>query len=334
VFFGFSVLAGAGGIRDLSAYEGVKNTGDPLLVISVLIFACAIYLYFFLYPFQGLFLRINRRIGASSAPVLWFLYLPAGLVMLIRFDLLFSNFYGRENNYGFIILAVLGSLNLLGAGIGAIKAASFKRLISMLLLFQLGTLIFIRAIGFTGSQPAPTTGIYDIAALIIMLVTFLPLSILASALEKNNRDDSISGARAIIKKHPYVGICLSILLIWWLAADVYLFYLGEPVNGAGLISQYFLGQGIEVTVLSLGYMAALILVAVNVVRIMTRFFRRSPEEDSTKGNEIPRLFYVYLSFFILLALTSVVLVIIGKTGIGQDHFNIWGKAFHIFGSGN
>jgi hypothetical protein len=334
VLFGFSILAGTGGIKKFSTYAGIDNTGDPIFTITAIIFAAAVYLYLFLYPFQGIYLKLNRRINASSAPVIWFLFVPAGIILLARFDLFFSTFYGRENIYGFIILAVLGFLNLLGAGIGAIKAASIKRLISIFILFQLGTGLVIRASGFIGPVPAFTPGIYNIAALIIILVTFLPLYILALVIEKNGSDDSISGAGALLRKHPYLGICFATLLVWWLAADFYIFFLQGPENGTSLSGLGFVGQGIGITILSSGYMAALLLMAANVVRIIVLFSNRRAEGDSPKLYYFPRVFYIYLSFFILLALTSVVLVIIGRAGIGQDHINIWGNTFNIFGNGN
>ena len=64
--FGFSVLAGTGRIGSLSSYANMENTSDPLILISALLFGGAVYLYFFLYPFQGIYLRLARRVNTAS----------------------------------------------------------------------------------------------------------------------------------------------------------------------------------------------------------------------------------------------------------------------------
>jgi len=81
ILFGFSVLSGTGGAKSLSRYGSPENAADPLLLICAIVFACALYLYFFLYPFQGPYLKMARRINSSAVSALWFLYMPAGIIM-------------------------------------------------------------------------------------------------------------------------------------------------------------------------------------------------------------------------------------------------------------
>lgn len=328
MFFGFSVLEGIGSVKDLSAYTNIGNTGDPLLNISAFVFNGAVYLYFFPYPFQGTYLRLTRKMKASSVPVLWFLYIPAGLVLLMKFDLFFSIFCKRESIYGFVALVVLAFLNLLGAGLGSLKAVSIKRIISMFLLFQLGTVLLIKSIGIS-TDTVYNIVQYDLVILIITLITFLPVTILALVIEKDSKADRISGAGGLIRRYPYIGICFVVLLIWWLAADIYIFFLQGPVQEAGL-----LGQGIEGIIFFAGYIVALLLMAANVLKILIIFFKKPSMTDSLKRNDLPRVFYIYLSFFVLLALSSLILMIIGKVDIGQDNINIWGNTFYIFSNGN
>jgi len=329
LLFGFSVLAGSGGIKNISVYASTGDRGSPPVILSTCIFACALYLYFFLYPFQGIFLRFIRRTGFTSSAVLWFLYIPAGMVLVIKFSPFFDLFAGKVNLYGFLIIAILGSLNLMGAGLGAIKAASTRRILSMFLLFQLGTVLLMRSSVFMDTGPALPPAVYDVALLVVTLAAFLPLSLLASIMGRKNGDDSIFGAQGLIRRHPYPGICFCFLLIWWLAADVYIFMSKGMLQGKALSAPY-----VYWIILSAVFITAVLLMAANVIRIITLFFRKPLKADEVKRDGFPRVFYAYLTLFMLLAAFSLVLVAIGELGMGEDHIYIWGKTFYIFGNGN
>lgn len=329
ILFGFSLLAGTGRLGDISSYAGVKDTGDALFMVSIFVLGAAVYLYFFLYPFQGTLLKLSRRADSGSAAIIWFLYIPSGIVLLTKLEAFFSNYYGSRGIYGFVVLAVLAFLNLFGAGLGSIRAVNLKRILTMFVLFQLGTILLVRAAGFTGSASAYPMGIIDLLVLVIILLVFLPLSVLSLILEKNGNGEKIAEARGFFRTHPYAGACFLILSLWWISANIYLFFLRGPFPGAILMQ-----QGVEAAVLYIGFAAALILMATNMARIIAVFFGRPSGEKPAKPSAFPIIFYIYISIFTLIAVALTVLVIIGKAGIDNGGIELWNNTFNIFGNGN
>ena len=79
---------------------------------------------------------------------------------------------------------------------------------------------------------------------------------------------------------------------------------------------------------------ALLLIAVNIFRVILVFFKKLPAAGGDKTISVPRIFYIYISVFVLIALSILIFVIIGKTGMGHDHLVIWGSRFDIFGNGD
>jgi hypothetical protein len=329
ILFGLSLLAGTGKLGNISSYAGFSDTGEGLFMASVIILGAAAFLYSSLYPFQGAMLRLCRRADSSSAAILWFLYIPSVIVLLIKLEAFFSNYFARESIYGFVVLAVLAFLNLFGAGIGSIKAMDLKRILTMLILFQLGTVLLIRAAGFTGSNLSYAAGIFDFLVLSIIFLVFLPLSIFLIILDKNGRGTSMAEARGIFRLYPYAGACFIIISLWWLAANIYIFYLQGPLPGAIILK-----QGVEAAILYIGYVAALILMAVNLARIIIILFGKASGSKKQGSASFPILLYIYISIFTLVIIAITVLLIIGKAGISQGGIEVWGNIFYIFGNGN
>jgi NADH:ubiquinone oxidoreductase subunit 2 (subunit N) len=329
ILFGFSLLAGTGRLGNITSYANFEGSRDALFMISVFVLGAAVYLYFFLYPFQGTLIKLSRRAGSGSAAILWFLYIPTGIIILMKLEAFFSNYYGREGIYGFVVLTVLAFLNLFGPGLGAIKAGNLKRILTMFIIFQLGTILLVRAAGFTGRASSYPAGIFDLLILTVILIAFLPLSVFSLILEKNGSGGNIIEARGFFRTYPYAGACFLIISLWWIAANIYLFFLKGPLPGALLFQ-----QGVEAGVLYIGFAAALIFMAVNITRIIAVFFGRPSGEKLAKPIAFPIIFYIYISIFTLIAAALTVLVIIGKAGIGQGGIEFWDSTFNIFGNGN
>jgi hypothetical protein len=329
VLVGFSLLAGTGTMGSISSFPALEKTGDPLFMMAALFLGCAVYLFFFLYPFQGLLLGLSARTDVLSNQILWLLYIPAGIVMLIRLETFFGMFYGRQNIYGFAVLALLAFLNLLGPGLALVRSFNIKRIFTLFLLFQLGTLLLAKAAGFTGKGPSYTAGIFDLWVLFIIITVFLPLSMFSRALEMSGSRGMIDRSRGFLRSRPYAGTCFVIILIWWLASNIYLCLFNGPLPGALLME-----QGAEAAVLYAGCAAALALMAANIIRILVILFARPLENIPSSAASLPLVFYLYISFFALAAAVLAVLVFTGNAGTGQDSIQLWGSSFYIFGSGN
>ena len=72
----------------------------------------------------------------------------------------------------------------------------------------MGTILLVRAAGYTAQSPGYITGIFDIAVLVIILIIFLPLSVLALIIERGSGDDSLNSAGGLLRKKPYLGSML------------------------------------------------------------------------------------------------------------------------------
>ena len=98
-FFGFSLFYGASDFKDFGQVLQLEYISNPLIVLGLIIFGIAIYLYFFLFPFQGPYMKLIRRGEFSSNAIIWFLYFPVGIFMFMKLDNLYSFFIEKNSIY-------------------------------------------------------------------------------------------------------------------------------------------------------------------------------------------------------------------------------------------
>jgi hypothetical protein len=328
IFFGFSILSGTGSIKNLSGYDLIINGGDRLIIIGSIIFACAVYLYLFLYPFQGILLEMPARLNTATLSVLWFMYMPAGIIILTKFDRFFYMPDIKDNIYGFIIVALFALCSLFGAAAGAVRVLTMERLICILIIFDIGTLVLMRAMRSIESINISPAGYNDIGVLLKIGTIFIPLGIFLLILRRNNGNGLISGAGIIAQKDLFTGINLIILFLFWLISSILVFPLKRL-----LLSGELAETGIGGIVLFSAYYVALLLMAVNILRVIIKLFRRQPEMHGIKVKPIPRLYYACMSLFIITSLAAFILIFTGRVAIVQDQLKIWELSFNILGPG-
>ena len=299
--FGFSALYGSGGIKNFLDAQGLE-IGDPFILIGTIVFACGLFLYLFLYPFQGPYLRLAKRINGETLPVLWFLYIPMGVIMFIKFEILFDIFLKQANINTLVIPAAILLLSLFGANIGAVRTKSLKRIISMLVLFSIGNIIFGRVMGAAGPGivGANTWG------LAIMIIGFMPICLLMVFAEKGTGNDSILNLRGFVYRKTYISICIILVFIWWIAANIYISPLSSLFEGGS-----FNYPGAPQTIILALYLAAWLFTAFNIFRMIIILFSRKVEKDTLKDLPLPKVFYIYFSIFTLAAISTIVLSIQG-----------------------
>jgi NADH:ubiquinone oxidoreductase subunit 2 (subunit N) len=301
-FFGFSILYGSGKIKSFFEAQGPEAAGDPFILISTIVFACGLFLYLFLYPFQGSYLKLARRINGETLPVLWFLYIPMGIIMLMKFEVFFDIFLKQASISNIAILAAILSLSLFGANIGAVRTTSLKRIISMLVLFSIGNIIFGRVIGPVGLESRAGLVGTDINGLAIMIIGFMPVCLLIVFSEKSAENDSILNLRGFVYRKTYISICIILILFWWLAANIYISPLASLFSGGS-----FNYPGTVQTIILSLYLAAWIFTAYNTFKIVLVLFDRKVEKGTLKDVPIPKVFYIYFSIFTLAAISTIVL---------------------------
>jgi len=301
-FFGFSVLYGSGEVRSFSEVPGLEPAGNPLILISVIVFACGLFLYLFLYPFQGPYLKLARRMNGEALPVLWFLYIPLGIIIFIKFEVFFNIFLQQTGIYNKVVIAVILLLSLFGANMGAVRTTSLKRIIAMLVLFNVGSIIFGSVPGLVGLETGAGLVGVNIEGLAIMIAGFMPLCLLMVFVEKGAENDSILNLGGFAYKKTYITICIILLLLWWFAASIYISPLSALFDGG---SFNYPGT-VQIIILAL-YLLAWLFAAVNIFRIVIVFFSRKAAEGTLKDTAVPKVFYIYFSIFTLAALSTIVL---------------------------
>jgi NADH:ubiquinone oxidoreductase subunit 2 (subunit N) len=81
-FFSFSLIYGSTDFKDFRQIVESGAVSSPIVISGIIIFIIAVYLYLFLFPLQGSYLRLIKRCEHSSMAVIWFLYFPAGIFVL------------------------------------------------------------------------------------------------------------------------------------------------------------------------------------------------------------------------------------------------------------
>ncbi|MCJ7666324.1 MAG: hypothetical protein MUO59_06265 [Actinobacteria bacterium] len=301
-FFGFSVLYGSGEIRSFLEVPGLEHTGNPFILIGTIVFACGLFLYLFLYPFQGPYLKLARRINGEALPVLWFLYIPLGIITFIKFEVFFNIFLQQAGIVSKTFIAVILLLSLIGANTGAVRTSSLKRIIAMLVLFSVGNIIFSRVQGLTGLESAAVLQDTNILGLGIMIAGFMPLCLLMVFTEKGTGNDSILNLRGFAYRKTYITICIILILLWWLYANIYISPLTALFDGGN----FNYPGTVQIIILAL-YFLAWLLATVNIFRMIIVFFSRNAAEGTLKDLTVPKVFYFYFTIFILAAISTVVL---------------------------
>ncbi len=294
-FLGFSVLYGSGDIKSFLDVQGLE-TGGPFILIGTVIFACGLFLYLFLYPFQGPYLRLAKRINGETLPVLWFLYIPMGIIMFMKLEVLFDIFLKQASINTIVIPAAILLFSLFGANIGAVRTTSLKRIISMLMLFSIGNIIFGRIMGAAGPAGANTYG------LAIIIIGFMPICLLMVFAEKGMGNDSILNLRGFVYRKTYISICIILVLLWWIAANIYI----SPFSSLFEDGSFNYPGTMQIIILAL-YLAAWLFTAFNIFRMIIILFSRKVEEDTLKDLPLPKVFYIYFSLFALAAISTIVL---------------------------
>ena len=301
-FFGFSVLYGSGEIKSFLEVQGLETAGDPFILIGTIVFACGLFLFLFLYPFQGPYLRLARRINGETLPVLWFLYIPLGIIMFIKFEVFFDIFLKQASINTIAILAAILLLSLFGANIGALRTTSLKRIISMLMLFSVGNIIFGKVLGPPGAESGAGLVGANIEGLVVMIIGFMPVCLLMIFTEKGAGSDSILNLRGFAYRKIYISICIILVLLWWIAASIYISPLSSLFGGGS-----FNYPGTAKTIILALYLASWLFTAFNISRITFALFSRKREKDALKDIPLPKVFYIYFSIFTLAAISTVLL---------------------------
>ncbi|HEY4695554.1 MAG TPA: hypothetical protein VIH13_01540 [Candidatus Hydromicrobium sp.] len=321
-FFGFSLFYGATDFKDFSQILQSEYISNPLIALGLIIFGVAVYLYFFLFPFQGPYMKLVKRNELSSNAVIWFSYFPVGIFMLMKLDGLYSFFIEKNNLYASIFL-IIAFICILAGSIGAFKTNSIRRIISFLFLFFIGIFILNISMFSAGIITRLSMAWFNIANTLLMMFSFIPIYSIFSSIEKSTDSDSISNIRGFGRSNIYMGINLTVIFLSWLGFAYHIGPFIKYFSGTN-----FLEIGVINVILLLVIAIAFIFLLINAFRIIIQFFKK-PLTGVVEKIVFPRFLYIYVTFFTLVILIAAIwgLLEILNVDIGIMNFKITELSF-------
>jgi len=324
LFFGFSLFYGAAGLEGFSQVLESESVSNPLVMIGLVVFGAAVYIYFFLFPFQNPYMGLLKRSNASSNAVIWFLYFPVGFFVFFKFSELFSFFIEKGSLYVSIILIALTFICMFAGNLGASKTASVRRIISFLFLYFIGIFLLNISMFSAGMISSLSMRWLNIANVFLLTFSFIPVYVIFSRIEKLTGSDSISAIRGLGRSNVYLSINLIIIFLSWSVTALYVLPFRKYFTGGVDISAM---GAIGMTLLAL-ISVTFIFLMVNIFRVVTKFFKR-PSKGTAEKIIFHKFYYVYITFFTLAILIVVVKCLMEISGIdiGIMDFNITGFVF-------
>ena len=326
IFFGFSVIYGSTDFKNFRQIVESETLLNPITVAGIIILGVAIYLYLFLFPFQGPYLKLMRRCEYSSMPVVWFLYFPAGIFLLGKLNEVI--FYIKENCNIYIaaVFVALSFVCMVSGNIGAVRTTSTRRIFSFIFLSFNGIYLLNYGALSAGFVNIETVQWLNIVNLSVLAVSFFPAYSIAVNIEKGKGSDSESGIRGFLRSNTYLSINLIIILLSW-------FYYIE------LLAIYFREWNLlemDISNLAVLILAGIsfIFLAVNIFRLIIIQFLKSSKEngrgdadDGTNSIVFHKFHYIYISFF-----TVIVLMMLAAAILRILNVEIYIFSFEITGN--
>ena len=314
VFFGFSIIYGSTDFINFKQIVQSEAISSPLTIAGIIIFIIAVYLYLFLFPFQGPYLKLIKRCEHSSMAVIWFLYFPAGIFVLVKLNEVIYYLIDSYNFYMTIVFIVLAFICMIFSNIGAVSTKSMRRILSFLFLFFIGIYLLSYAELSADLISKERQQWLNITNLFMLVVSFLPVYSIAASLEKSTGSDSILNMRGFLRNNTYLGINLIIILLSWCGAVGTIGYVNRFYYIEPFILCFRRGNLSSMGVLKLIIFAvtavSFIFLAVNIFRlIVIQFFKSNGEVSARDKNSIvfAKFYYIYISFFTIIILAAGIL---------------------------
>jgi NADH:ubiquinone oxidoreductase subunit 2 (subunit N) len=313
--YGFSLLFGATDFKDFSQILMMEHIENPLIVLGLVVFGVALYQYFFLFPFQGPYMKLMKRSDSVSVAIIWFLYFPAGIFILLKLSVLYNYFLEKNNILLSAFSIVIACVCLIAGNMGAIKTKSMRRIMSFLFLSFTGIFLLNISMFSTGIITEVLMNRFNFINIFMMLTSFMPLYVIFSDIEKNMADDSINNIRGLGRINKYAGANLVIIFLSWSGI---IYYLGPFIKYFN--TKDFLQMGALNIITLAVLLAAFAFFFLNVFRIIFQVFKK-PAVEATQKILFSKFLYVYITFYSLIIIIGAVLVFLKIINIDISFMN-------------
>ncbi|MBU4451101.1 MAG: hypothetical protein KKE35_07400 [Actinobacteria bacterium] len=347
---GFSVFYGSTDFKNFTQiFESKSLMTSPLLAVGIILFSAGIYLYLFIFPFQGSYLKILRRCEQSSMLVIWFLYFPAGIIMLMKINKILFYFIEKNSFYLTAVFIFIAFVCILCGNIGAIKTKSIRRILAFIFLSFLGVSILSYAMAGAGLASKDRVEWFFMANIVLLVLSYFPIYGVIATIEKSKKtssldNDSLENLKGFARVNRYIGVNFIIILLSFLGL----------IGTAGFINRYFyiapffklisfLPEKTAVTsnmvfsiLITAAAIIAFIFLAVNILRLIivalvkpkiTRDMGADLFENKVDGSiQFAKFYYIYITAFSLIIIAAGVigLLEILNINLGLAPFKITG----------
>ena len=326
VFAGYSMIYGASDLKNFAQLLQSEKINISILKAGIFIIFCSVFIFHFIFPLHGGYIKLIRRCEGSSIFIIWFFYFPAVVILFLKLRNLFFDFAARNSFYFTIALLFIAFICVFAGNIGAMKTTSARRIGAFLYLAFTGMTILALAQYSSGLIEAVRVVWLIFANMILLCLGYYPLYAFFNELEKKTGKDSINNIRGILSNNKFIGINIIIILLSLAgfigtAGFIPRFLLIQPFNellsGSQPAINHPAGEALLYINIALSIIAWAFL-AYNFLRIIFIMFKKS---QFTQKVLIAKFYYAYLVFYALACLFA------GFAGL----FEIFNPAISITG---
>jgi len=242
-----------------------------------------------------------KRSDSVARAVIWFLYFPAGILVLLKISVLYNYFLEKNNVFLSAIFIVATFICLIAGNTGAIKTKSIRRIMSFLYLSFTGLFLLNISMFSTGIISIVSMNWFNFMDISLMMASFMPLYLVFSNIEKNTAADHIDSIRGLGRLNKYIGVNLVIIFLSWAG----IIYYVKPFLKYFNIKD-FLHMGALNLIMFAIVLAALVFFFLNIFRIIFQIFKR-PAVESAQKIVFSRFLYAYTTFYSFIIIIAAVL---------------------------
>ncbi len=326
-FLGFSFMYAFTDFKNITQIIESVELNSPFVGISLIFIISSVYVYLFLYPFQGNYLKFLRRSERSSPAVIWLFYFPLGFVVFLKFKSLVYYFIEKNDTNILLAILILGSLSVLGPLVGAISTKSIRRIFAFLFLSFMSLSIFCFAL-----LQAGLLGKERLEWILFLNIVNLALSLIPVWIVFLRFDDSIDSLNGFMVANPYMAVSISIALLslagmagtpgflirYYFFEQYYRYFKQGNLGGMGIIKMAIF------VLLAISFL----FILANILRLIISICKKGSSEKQKLG--FPKFYYIYITFFIILLLGTGILGLLEVLGVRiLDGFSITGFNFML-----
>ena len=307
ILLGFSLVFGATDFKNFTQIIESDKIQVSIVTAGILLIISSIYFLLSLFPFQNSYLKLGRRCEGVSLLVIWFLYFPVGIILLLKVYEPLVYFMEKNNQVFSVVFIIISALSIIGGNIGALKTKSIRRVFLFLFLSIIGMSALAFAMLCIGLIDPEITRWLVIVNMVAGILFYFPAFAIFYEIEGHTGSDLLDEIKGFSRTNRYFGINLLILLISFagiIGTSGYLsrvFYI-QPYIGFFTAGPGSTGYSSMILVVISGMVAAtgILFLAANVIRIIVILLKK-PEKD-TGIKQFPKFYYPYVLIFTILSL--------------------------------